>query len=161
MRGNPTLFGSARMWGTPVARDDQKSPEAHRATKDRMGGGPKELTSLTVQVKDWPTPKARDMRGGSGTPAEHRRHAPDLPTVAAGHRAGATMTDGSTTSPNADLNPRFVEALMGVPAGWADPLVSLTPSTCSETGSYQRWLRLHSLSLPTASTWTSGPGEVS
>ena len=52
------------------------------------------------------------------------------------------MTDGTTTSQPADLNPRFVEALMGVPPNW------LTPSTSVETGSYQRWLHAHSLNSP-------------
>jgi hypothetical protein len=44
-----------------------------------------------------------------------------------------TTTDGPATSSTVDLNPAFVEALMGLPVGWSDPLVSLTASTFSET----------------------------
>lgn len=75
-------------WGTPVARDDQKSVEAHLAMKARMGGGRTEITSLTVQAKEWfqnwATPTAGDskqsgvseeamQRGYSGTPTDHVR----------------------------------------------------------------------------------------
>lgn len=63
---------------------------------------------------------------------------------------GTTPTDGGTTSPPADLNPRFVEALMGVPPGW------LTPCTSVETDSFQWWLHAHSLNSPTDSASTSG-----
>lgn len=49
-----------------------------------------------------------------------------------------TGTDGSGTPQRVDLNPRFVEALMGVPPNW------LTPSTSVGMASYRRWLRRHS-----------------
>ncbi len=40
------------MWPTLVANDDNKSPEAHMAMKQRMKGGPcKTITSLNVMVK--------------------------------------------------------------------------------------------------------------
>ena len=54
------------MWGTPTARDDQKSPEAHLAMKARMGGGRTQPTSLTVQAKMWPTPTAQVAGAGYG-----------------------------------------------------------------------------------------------
>jgi hypothetical protein len=53
-------------WPTPVAQDDNKSPEAHMAMKQRMKGGPRyKATSLQVMVKGverglWPTPRAND-----------------------------------------------------------------------------------------------------
>lgn len=135
---NGTGSGSSlHMWGTPTARDDQKSPEAHLAFKKRTGTTG--ITSLTVQVKAWPTPQARDCKGPTGD----NRHTPNLPDLLdLGLPTGTTPTDGPTGSPKADLNPRFVEALMGVPLNW------LTPSTPVATASFQRWLRLHSLSLP-------------
>jgi hypothetical protein len=52
------------LWPTPVANDDNKSPEAHMRMKERMKGGPrKKCTSLNVMVKGvekglWPTPRA-------------------------------------------------------------------------------------------------------
>lgn len=148
------------MWGTPVARDDQKSPEAHLAMKQRLLGRTPDaaVTSLTVQAKQWPTPMAADgHKIGTMTKATAERQR------AKGHQemlAGAvvlsgppdetTPTDGGTTSPPADLNPRFVESLMNVPDGW------LTPSTSVATDSFRWWLHAHSLNSPTASASTSG-----
>ncbi len=46
-------------WPTPVANDDNKSPEAHLRMKARMGGNRTEITSLQVMAKtlaSWPSP---------------------------------------------------------------------------------------------------------
>jgi hypothetical protein len=45
-------------WPTPVANDDNKTPEAHMAMKHRMKGGPRNsITSLQVKVQtNWLTP---------------------------------------------------------------------------------------------------------
>lgn len=41
-----------RLWPTPCAQEDQKSPEAHMRMKANMPGGPRStITSLTVMVK--------------------------------------------------------------------------------------------------------------
>jgi len=90
-------------------------------------------TSLTVQAKMWPTPRATDQytpdklredgRTKRGTGA-------DLGAVAtASHHAPTTTPAGPNGPGRAVLNPRFVEALMGLPNGW------LTPSTWAATGS--------------------------
>lgn len=59
-----TCAKDGSFWPTPVANDDNKSPEAHLAMKARMPGGPRtKITSLQVMVKAidrWPTPKASD-----------------------------------------------------------------------------------------------------
>jgi len=116
---------AVRMWGTPTARDDQKSPDAHMAMKAAMPSGARtEATSLTVQVKMWPTPCARDGKGEPGPQAQM-----DTLPAAASRHAPTTTTDGPNGSPKADLNPRFVAALMGVPWDW------LTPSTSAGTDS--------------------------
>jgi hypothetical protein len=213
--GNPQTTGThgttltdraVRMWGTPVARDDQKSPEAHLAMKERMGGGRTQPTSLTVQSKMWENPKARDYKNSD---SQANRNSPDLPFQATqmwptprasmnenrttqhapthGGSHGRTLAgtakmwptpraaegargsdgphgtggmslkatvshqdptmkgDGNGGSPQADLNPAFVESLMGLPAGWSNPRASPTNSTCSVTDSFHRWLRRHSL----------------
>lgn len=52
-----TLTDAMRFWPTPVARDDQKSPQAHLSMKARMKGGPRRsITSLEVVVKLWNAP---------------------------------------------------------------------------------------------------------
>lgn len=64
--GELQLNGQARMWPTPVAYDDNKSPEAHLAMKARMPGGPRStVTSLNVASKLWPTPTAAEGQRGS------------------------------------------------------------------------------------------------
>lgn len=125
------------LWPTPVAHDDNKSPEAHLAMKQRMGGNRTAITSLQVMVKAlerqmWPTPtkavglggpgnsgrdggdnlrtavakalptpNARDWRSGKGR--QDNGHSPQLPEVIGGQ-----------------LNPTWVEWLMGWPLGWTD-----------------------------------------
>ena len=151
----PKLKGAAAMWGTPVARGDQKSPEAHLAMEQRALGRSEDaaITSLTVQVKDWPTPTAGDMNASGGNPNTTGTHG-TTPTDAACRLPGpldeTTGTGGTATSPKVDLDPRFVEALMGVPPNW------LTPSTSVGTASFRRWLHTHSLSSPTVSASTRG-----
>jgi hypothetical protein len=72
------------LWPTPVANDDNKTPEAHLAMKMRMGqrdgtfSNRTAITSLQVKVKSvqWATPQASDpqhsgpnQRDSSGRPA--------------------------------------------------------------------------------------------
>jgi hypothetical protein len=55
------LRNQVRIWPTPVAHDDQKSPEAHLRMKAEMPGGPRSaVTSLTVMAKMWPTARAEN-----------------------------------------------------------------------------------------------------
>lgn len=93
------LEGAAKLWPTPTANDDNKSPEAHLRMKQRMGerdgthANRTQITSLTVMVKAWPI---------------------------AGRLAPRMKLGGASTSPGVALNPLFVEALMGLPIGWTD-----------------------------------------
>ena len=122
-----TMTDAARLWGTPVARDDQKTPEAHLAMKARMGGGRTEPTSLTVQAKMWPTPRAHDGTSGGDKASTHPKSGGDGLQTAASRHAPTTTPDGNTGSAKADLNPFFVAALMGLPVDW------LTHSTSEVT----------------------------
>jgi hypothetical protein len=103
------------VWGTPTARDDQKTPQAHMAMKARMGRST--ATSLTVQVKMW------------SRSADSSRQSPDLRDevsrwATASHHHRTTVPDGNDGSPRVDLNPEFVASLMGLPSGWLTPSVS-------------------------------------
>src|SRR3990167_775952 len=66
------------LWPTATSRDDNKSPEAHPAVKQGVGGGDgthanrTAITSLQVASKMWTTPQAHDATGG--TPERVRRH---------------------------------------------------------------------------------------
>ena len=143
-----SLAGLAGNWATPVANDDHKSPEAHIAMKQRLLGRKPTaaVTSLTVQVKMWPTPQAQEYLkfGGMTLETAMKRtdggHQEMLSQVVHYDGLLPEMETGSDISTKADLNPRFVEALMGLPSGW------LTPSIWVGTDLFQQWLRQHSLS---------------
>lgn len=56
---------SSSAWPTPVANDDNKTPESHLAMKARMPGGPRNtITSLNVLVQTWSTPRSSDGEKG-------------------------------------------------------------------------------------------------
>jgi hypothetical protein len=137
-----TLAGLVSNWATPVANDDHKSPEAHIAMKQRLLGRKPTaaVTSLTVQVKMWPTPAAHDPKDLAVPPSQVDRNSQMLPVAAVLHGLQGETETGENISLKADLSPRFVEALMGLPSGW------LTPSIWVGTDSFQQWLRQHSLS---------------
>ena len=139
-----SLTVQAKQWPTPKASEGFRGTDPARP--NHTGGA-----SLMATAKDWPTPTAHDPKDLGAPPSQQERHSPGLATVVSthGHQDETTTTDGPNGSPKVDLNPRFVEALMGVPQSW------LTPSTSVETGSYQQWLRLHSLSLRRGSVSTS------
>ena len=67
-----TRESACSFWPTPVAQDDNKSPEAHMKMKANMKGGPRyKPTSLQVMVKGvekglWPTPRTTDTNQGRG-----------------------------------------------------------------------------------------------
>lgn len=107
------LGSQARYWPTPVAHDDNKSPEAHLAMKARMPGGPRStVTSLNVAAKLWHTPTAAEGRSGVG---EHtsRGGASNLrpevsarPTPRARDEKGKGYTDGLPTTVQQWATPR-------------------------------------------------------
>lgn len=141
--GHRTSANGSGSWPTPTATDCKASGNGQKAIEAGWAG------TLTDQaVRQWPTPTAHDHKDLGGPPSQQERHSPGLATIAAhsGRQVETTTPDGPTGSQPVDLNPRFVEALMGVPPNW------LTPSTSVETGSYRRWLQLHSSSSPAGST---------
>ena len=90
--------GEPILWKTPIASDS-----ANRKFYHNSRGEP----NLSGMVKMWPTPKAQNSRGNG---ERHRDGGPSLDVVAGGQ-----------------LNPTFVEWLMGFPLGWTDLNASETP----------------------------------
>lgn len=86
------------LWPTPCANDDNKSPEAHMAMKQRMKGGQRNtITSLQVMVKAAerglvPTPTAMDSRN-----ARNRTSGRSNPSSK--HHDGVTLCDFVTMWP--------------------------------------------------------------
>lgn len=105
-----TLTDYITMWPTPNASDNR--PRATQASTDRRRAIGKQI-SLEAEVK-WPTPKSRDWKGQS----QRGIHGPmdALPNIDSG--------DG--TPIGGQLNPPWVEWLMGWPIGWTDCDASAT-----------------------------------
>lgn len=100
-------------WPTPVANDDNKSPDAHRAMKARMKDGPRTaVTSLNVYTQTWPTPHG--FQAGNGPSGnEYAAKVERWPTPAARDWKSA---DASTETMNRNASP-----LNEVAAAWATP----------------------------------------
>lgn len=136
------LGQQAQTWQTPRASDGEK-------------GGPgqslKGKPSLVAQaVATWPTPRASE---GKGTGPEgskshtHRLERGYLDATALSFRPRpTTSTGGNGGLPPAGplrLNPDFVEALMGWPAGWSTPgifgsIASVSSGTASSPSKRRR-----------------------
>lgn len=136
------------LWPTPVANDDNKSPDAHMAMKKRMKGGERNsITSLNVMVKAinqdkyshlWPTPRSspNENRQTKPTPSQLAgKHGMNLatavnvwptPTVNGNYnRKGLSKTSGDGLATaivregnGGQLSPDWTEWLMNWPTGW-------------------------------------------
>lgn len=98
----PTLAMMARknLWPTPRATDgNHGGPNA----KDSSGN-----YALSGAVHHWPTPTARDWRSGKSSAQTHECNSRPL-----NERAAQGQISGQ-------LNPMWVEWLMGFPLGWTD-----------------------------------------
>lgn len=143
----PSLSTMARNWPTPLSADGGKHSPAVR----HKGGN----HTLTSAVATWPTPKANDAekRGDfdetnprNGLPAAVKAGGPSTPpTYPTPTKAGGLGGPGSSgrqggenlrTNIGGQLNPEWVEWLMGWPLGWTD----LKPL---ETAKFRQWLDSH------------------
>jgi len=110
---------SMENWATPQAHDAQggKTPEQVEAMRKRTGAGVK---NLNEQVQNWPTPttpRPHDNENSVGVylPSQNQK---DL-TWAVATRGPQDQDNPSTHGkPRAQLNPDWVEQLMGLPIGW-------------------------------------------
>lgn len=109
-----TLTDAVRVWPTPLASDANGEMHQSQAAIDR-GFAPR----LQDEARSWATPIARDGRT-AGAAEFARDGAPGL-------RLQAIEQAGSDGLQKVDLNPAFVEALMGLPDGWTGFARSATP----------------------------------
>ena len=107
--------GSSAGWGLRDAV--RKFPTPRASDGDRGGRGDLLAvvrTGLPSGRKSWPTPQARDG---------HRRSAPSEAVAARRWGAGKRCLEDALSlsgSPGGQLNPTWVEWLMGFPSGWTD-----------------------------------------
>ena len=145
-----TGASAAQLWATPNTMDylPQRSPEAllRQAATSRKGRTrPANLREQVCEdtVRLWPTPRANCMNGASRAP--RRQGAPDLQTVVAMFPTPTTerLCGGSGAAERLEemeasgqitpeerrsmqagnggqLNPDWVEWLMGYPIGWSE-----------------------------------------
>ena len=95
--GRTGLQMAERMWPTPTERDCKGANSVEHLTRD---GKRNHTDQLANAVRMFPTPKAQNARG---TGQRHGNGGPSLDVVAGGQ-----------------LNPTWVEWLMGFPIGWTD-----------------------------------------
>ena len=123
-----TLTDYVTIWPTPTASGfDVADVEALLARRARMkakhGNGNGFGLTLNQAVKMWPTPTARDFRS-QHSPASESFKARQL------HPRGVNLVEElQRRGTIGQLNPTWVEWLMGYPLGWTDLKDSATPSS--------------------------------
>jgi len=135
-------MASTGLWPTPGANPRDATARRYRR------GNPNLAASVQARQGRWPTPQAKDWRSGKVSAQTRNRNSRPLneavhwatPTMHGNwNRKGASATscDGLATQAGGQLNPAWLEWLMGWPIGW-------TESEHSATESYRRWLAAHS-----------------
>jgi hypothetical protein len=123
----PISETASGLWQTPVADDSVSRPKG----KWNSRGEPK-LSAQVLLRKSWPTPVASMSKGSS--PAS-------LTRKSGADRSNDRLDHAVMASDGGQLNPDWVEWLMGWPIGHTD----LKPLA---TGRYREWLQQHSPCLP-------------
>jgi hypothetical protein len=119
----PGSSWSRGMYPTPTASrygSSQNGINGKGGEKERPSAG---TPSLDTWARWWPTPCARDHKGGNLKPYSERgggTKGEQLPNFVRHHfhQVQTTPKAGEPTSQPAVLNPAFLEALMGLPIGW-------------------------------------------
>src|SRR5262245_57428968 len=136
-----TLVDVVGMWPTPVANDDNKTPEAHLAMKQRMGerdgtgANRTAITSLNVFTQSWPTPNATDTKGASQPEGRRPPCDDDLPSAVERLWSTLRATDGDKGGPNMAFGAGgtpLPTASAAASEGWGQTPTGLWPTPCAE-----------------------------
>ena len=128
----PMLGRAGGAWPTPTASERPNQAgvvTASKRSEERLRSGEikrirkTRAPTLTTAVSHWPTPRANLVTSVTEVKAKERLGKHRLEDWAAVHfpRTQTTERDGEKSSnKTVQLNPRFVEWLMGLPTGWTD-----------------------------------------
>ena len=112
-----TQVARSMNWATPRTTDSAGGARTLNEKGQRISVSDPTKTygaNLSDQVRHWPTPSARDHKGGyQGGRIRNGKVSLDTLDVAAQHYSGDKNKVGH-------LNPDWVEWLMGVPTGWTE-----------------------------------------
>jgi hypothetical protein len=115
------------LWPTPTCQDV-------KATKRWRDNHQNNLTAAVFNPhRKFPTPTARDYKGGYKTESLIRK---DGKSRSMDALPNAVLDGAGVETSSGQLNPMWVEWLMGWPLGWTD----LKPL---EMGKFQQWLEQH------------------
>jgi hypothetical protein len=113
------LASAVRFWQTPVADDAKNRKNGKINSRGEL--------KLSAQVKKWPTPCASASKGSSQKSLIRKTGA---------SRANDRLDHAVMATDNGQLNPMWVEWLMGWPLGWT----KLKPLAMDR---FQEWLQQH------------------
>jgi hypothetical protein len=138
--------GTGRMWPTPTTRDAETPKKAMRG-RGSLARGQEWMPPLAVAVTMWPTPTAKDGHA-TGTMGRNAQGSPPLRQMVASPaardwRSGRGRSENGHTPQlpeqvGGQLNPTWVEWLMGLPLGWtvvSGSSPSATPSSPTSSSS--------------------------
>jgi hypothetical protein len=120
----PELRGKDSAWATPTTCNAPEAVnwETFNGQYFRKMDGRKHQTDLSLQVKGWATPQAKDHKSGHRDPTivQYKQLNVEVEAKAMGK-----------------LNPRWVETLMGLPIGWSMPSCTspqtIAPMSCDSS----------------------------
>lgn len=95
-------------WRTPQSHNGAQGPKSKMFYEKCLKTGQSAIT-LVDQVKNWPTPAARDSKGSNS--AKH---------LSTGHHINQLANKMKLNKTEGQLNADWVELLMGLPIGWTD-----------------------------------------
>ena len=95
-------------WRTPQSHNGAQGPKSKMFYEKCLKTGQSAIT-LVDQVKNWPTPAARDSKGSNS--AKH---------LSTGHHINQLANKVQLNKTEGQLNADWVELLMGLPIGWTD-----------------------------------------